>query len=145
MLTKKTALATVIALAATTAGFAYATNPAVQARQEAMQSFGADLKVVMPMMQGAVPFDAAKAQEALAAMQAKAAELPALFEAHEKDPESKAADSIWDNWDDFTTKADALHTAAAAGATVDSLEALQTAMGPINAACKACHMSYKTN
>ena len=145
MLTKKTALATILALGATTAAFAYATNPGVQARQEAMQSFGGDLKKLMPMVQGAAPFDAATAQAAFAEMQATAAEVPALFEAHEKDPESKAAESIWDNWDDFVIKAGALETAAAAGAGVDSLDALKTAMGPVNAACKACHMSYKTN
>jgi len=145
MFTKKTALAAALVLGTATVAFAYATNPAVQARQQAMQTFGASFKTLMPMMQGKMAFDATAAQAALAAIDNTAGEIPTLFQAHEKDPESEAKDTIWDNWDDFAAKAGALKTAAdaAVAANVDSLESLQTAMGPVADACKACHSVYK--
>ena len=129
--------------ATATAAIAYANNPAVQARQEAMQLIGSNMKKIAPMAQGKADFDAAVAQAAFAAIAEKAAMVPDLFEAKEDDPESDAVDEIWDNWDDFVAKAGALETAARAGVGVDSLEALGAAIGPLGAACKACHSEYK--
>ena len=144
MVSKNAALAALMLLGTASVALAYTTNPAVQARQAAMQTFGGDMKKLMPMVQGKAPFDAATAQAALAEMAATAGQVPGLFEAHEKDPESKAKDTIWENWDDFTAKAGALKAAAEAGAGVDSLEALTAAMGPVGGACKACHTDYKS-
>lgn len=143
MFSKKTALAAVLVLGSATAALSYATNPTVIARQKAMDQNGQAMKTLVPMMQGKTDFDAAAAQAALAAIATVAAGAPDLFKANEHDPESKAKDTIWDNFDDFTAKASALQTAAEAGAGVDSLAALQAAMGPVAQACKACHMEYK--
>jgi cytochrome c556 len=144
MISKKTALAALLLLSSATMGLAYATDPTVRARQQAMDSNREQLKVLMPMLQGKADFDAAAAQAAFAAIATTAGNVPTLFKENAHDPETRAKPAIWQNWDDFTAKANALKTAAEAGADVDSLDALKAAMGPVGGACKACHTAYKT-
>ncbi|MEJ2031357.1 MAG: cytochrome c [Maritimibacter sp.] len=134
--------ASLLAAAATTA-FAYSTNPDVQKRQETMGMISSGLKKLMPMVQGKADFDAATAQAAFAQIAEYAGNIPTAFEANTTDAESKASPAIWENWDDFTTKASALEAGAKAGMGVDSLEAMQAAFGPVGGACKACHTTYK--
>lgn len=143
MLKLKTALAAALVLG--TAGFAvaYAQNPDVQKRQEAMGLIGSNAKKLNQMSQGQVAFDAAAAQAAFAAISERAAQVPALFEVEADDPESDAADEIWMMWDDFVAKSQALQAAAQAGAGVDSPEALGAAMQGLNGTCKDCHSQYK--
>lgn len=145
MFTRKTALAGALALGTlATAAFSAAQDPDVAARQEAMGLIGSNVKKVASMVKGEVAFDAEAAQAAFAKIAAKADMVPTLFETRSNtDPEAEAKDAIWDNWDDFVTKAGALKTAAEAGASVDSVEALAAAMGPLSQACKACHSTYK--
>lgn len=144
MLTPKSALAITLVLAATTAAFAAAQDPDVRARQEVMGLIGSNIKKIAPMAQQKVDFDAAAAQAAFAVIAEKAAMIPQVFETRSNhDPEAEAKDALWDNWDDFLTKAGNLKAAAEAGKNIDSLEALQAAMGPLGGACKACHTAYK--
>lgn len=145
MFTRKTALAGALALGTlATAAFSAAQDPDVAARQEAMGLIGSNVKKVVSMVKGEVAFDAEAAQAAFAKIAAKADMVPTLFETRSNtDPEAEAKDAIWDNWDDFVTKAGALKAAAEAGASVDSIEALAAAMGPLSQACKACHSTYK--
>lgn len=145
MFTRKSAIAGVLALGTlATAAFAAAQDPDVAARQEAMGLIGSNVKKVANMVKGEADFDAEAAQAAFATIAEKAGMVPALFEPQSNtDPEAEAKDAIWENWDDFTAKAGALKAAAEAGTSVDSLEALTTAMGPLNETCKACHSTYK--
>lgn len=142
MLYTKTALAALALVATTSFAVGYAQNPDVQKRQEAMGIIGANMKSLTQMMKGEKDFSAEAAQAAVDAIAAKAAEVPALFETKASDPESDAADKIWDNFDDFTAKAKALETAAA-GITISSMEDIGGAMGAMGGACKACHTDYK--
>lgn len=144
MNTRKTLLAATLVLGAASAAFAAAQDPDVRARQEVMGLIGSNLKKIAPMAQGKADFDAAAAQAAFAKIAEKAAMVPGVFETRSNtDPEAEAKDALWDNWDDFVTKAAALQKAAEAGANVDSLEALQATFGPLAGACKACHTEYK--
>ncbi|HHC30202.1 MAG TPA: cytochrome c [Rhodobacterales bacterium] len=144
MNTRKTILAATLLLGAATAAFAAAQDPDVRARQEVMGLIGSNLKKIAPMAQGKADFDAAVAQAAFAKIAEKAAMVPGVFETRSNtDPEAEAKDALWDNWDDFVSKAAALQNAAEAGANVDSLEALQAAFGPLAGTCKSCHTAYK--
>lgn len=145
MFTRNTALTAALVLGtAVSAAFAAAQDPDVLARKEAMGLIGADVKKLTAMVKGETAFDAAQAQAWFSEIAAKAGEVPTLFEPKSNtDPESKAKDAIWDNWDDFVTKASGLKMAANAGAGIDSPEALGAAMGGLGEACKACHSVYK--
>lgn len=145
MFTRKSALVAVLALGtAATAALAAAQDPDVAARQEAMGLIGGNVQKIASMIKGEVEFDATTAQGYFAAIAEKAEAVPSLFETKSNtDPEAEASDAIWDNWDDFVTKAGALQAAAEAGAGVDSAEALAGAFGGISEACKSCHMAYK--
>ncbi|GGD37417.1 c-type cytochrome [Sinisalibacter lacisalsi] len=143
MVKLNTALAAAVVLGTASFAFAQAQDANIKNRQAAMKVVGANTKALGEMVQGKTSFDAAAAQEAFAAISAKAAEVPVLFEAEVTDPESDAADEIWMMWDDFIDKAGALKAAADAGAGVDSPEALGAAFGDLNGACKACHTQFK--
>ena len=145
MFTRRSALAATLVLGTLATGvFAAAMDPDVRARQEAMGLVGSNVKKVASMVKGEVAFDAAAAQAAFAAIAEKADMVPALFETKSNnDPEAEAKDAIWENWEDFVTKAGALQTAAEAGIGVDSPEALAAAMGPLSETCKDCHSTYK--
>ncbi|GKY88812.1 cytochrome c [Sinisalibacter aestuarii] len=145
MFNRKSALVAAFAFGTVaTAAFAAAQDPEVIARKETMGLIGADVKALTQMAKGAVAFDAAAAQTAFAEIAEKAATVPVLFEPQSNtDPESDAKDAIWENWDDFVSKANNLQMAAEAGAAVDSAEALGAAMGGLGGACQACHSVYK--
>jgi cytochrome c556 len=58
---------------------------------------------------------------------------------------TRAKPEIWENLDDFVAKYVALQTAveglqAAAGTGLDGMRA---AVGPVGAACQACHQAYR--
>jgi cytochrome c556 len=136
-----TATAAALALTATLAFAADAENPAVKARQEAMKAVGGGMKVLGDMAKGATAFDAAAAQAAIEEIHAASMEVPTLFEPQEDDPESEAKAAIWENWDDFVSKAEALQQASMV--TVSAEADLGPAMGGLGGTCKACHSLYK--
>ena len=117
-------------------------NEAVKARMAVMEDTKNAMGVIGGMAKGAIAFDAAKAEEAKAALIAAAADVPAKFEAQETDPESEALPAIWENWDDFVAKADAMKAAAEAMDTA-SLDGLRAGIGGIGQTCGACHKSYR--
>ncbi len=116
-------------------------NPAVMARMEGMKQMGGAAKILGEMVKGAVVFDAASANAAMETLRVESARIEALFEAEEDDPKSEALPAIWQDYPDFTAKAEALN--AAASQTVGSLEELQGAISQIGGACRACHKDYR--
>lgn len=145
MFNRKTLIAAALVLGtAATAALAAAKDPDVLARKEAMGLIGSDVKKLTAMAKGDTAFDAAQAQAWFTEIAAKAGDVPTLFEPQSNtDPESDAKDAIWENWDDFVSKANALKMAAETGATVDSAEALGAAMGALGGTCQSCHSTYK--
>lgn len=118
-------------------------NPAVMARMEGMSKIVASMRVLGGMAQQKLAFDQATAQQAARDMAAEAAKITALFEANEDDPKSEAREEIWQDYADFTAKADALTEAANAATNVTSLQELWGVVGPIGDACKDCHKTYR--
>ncbi|MEQ5869719.1 cytochrome c [Sagittula sp. NFXS13] len=126
----------------TTLAHSEVANPVVKARMAAMSDIGASMKTLGKMVKGETDFDAMAAQAAVDTVAARAEAAPELFEPKETDPESEALPAIWDNWDDFVTKAEALQTTAE-GITITAAADLGPAMGQLGDACKACHSKYK--
>lgn len=128
------------------AGAAYAHgdvhNEAVKQRMAVMSDIAAQMKVLGSMAKGATPFDAAAAAQALHILSDHAARVPHLFQHPEMDPKSEAHPAIWENWDDFTAKADLLQVAADKAMVETPADLAQTVAG-LGAACKACHADYR--
>ena len=117
-------------------------NPAVMARMHGMKELGAATKILGGMAKGEAAYDKAAAEAAVQKLQTEAARIAALFEANEDDPKSEALPTIWENYSDFSAKADALGSVAKA-VSVGSLDDVRAAMPQIGAACKACHQTYR--
>ena len=116
----------------------------VLARMDDMKAMGDATKTLGLMAKGEAPFDAKTARSAATRIAEEAARTPALFESAATDPQSEALPAIWDNWADFTEKADALETVASGLATdIDSIDTLRAGMGDLGQACKACHSEYR--
>jgi cytochrome c556 len=68
----------------------------------------------------------------------------ALFTPRADDPKSDARPAIWDNFDDFTTKARALETLGAGLAgSIRTVDDVRAAMLPLGGACSDCHTLYR--
>jgi cytochrome c556 len=130
-----------------TAGVAYAagdaSDPAAKAREDSMKAIGGAMGALGGMAKGEVPYDAAAAEAAKAALIAAAQSVPTAFEMQGgEDATSEAKPEIWTSWEDFVKKSDAL-TAAATAADVSSAEAIGASLGALGGACKDCHTSYR--
>jgi cytochrome c556 len=132
-----------LALFATVAIAAEATDPVAKARQELMDVIGMNTKTLGDMAGGKAAYDAAAAEAAKAALIAAAAEIPAKFETQASDPKSRAKAEIWTNVDAFRKHGEAL-AAAATALDVASAETIGAGMGAIGGACKACHTDFRT-
>ncbi len=119
-------------------------NPAVMARMEAMSAVGDAMKVLGDMAKGKTAFDAAKAEDALKALQIEAEAIPALFEAREDDPKSEALPSIWEDYEDFSAQAQAMGAAAAAArGQLSTQDDVGLALQGLGQTCKGCHKTYR--
>jgi cytochrome c556 len=117
-------------------------NEAVKARMMAMDAVKNNFGVLGGMARGKMAYDQAQAEQAMQELLTLSGQVPALFEANETDPKSEAAPAIWENWDDFVSKAEDLEFAVE-GVETSSLEALQASVGNVGAACSACHKPYR--
>ncbi len=143
----KTATGLMVAgLIVTTAALAHAkvSNAAVKARIDAMSTIGKHTQTLGNMAKGAAPFDAKAARAAAAGIAEQAALVPGLFALQEDDPVSEAKPNIWDNFGDFTARAEELEKVAlAAAANIAQPKDLPGALGNIGKACASCHQLYR--
>ncbi len=119
-------------------------NAAVKARMHAMTKIGAGMKILGKMAKGETGFDSAAARAAAREISTHAAQTEALFTPRESDPKSEAKPAIWEDFDDFTAKAQTLEVLARSLAGGLRTEAdLSAAVPKLGAACKACHSKYR--
>lgn len=114
----------------------------VKAWMHAMGEAGQASKVLGGMAKGSVGFDASKAAEAQATLIEVAANIPALFEQPAADPVSEALPAIWEDFADFSDKAEAMKIAAE-GMDVSSAEVLGNSVRSLGRSCGGCHRSYR--
>ncbi|MCV2881681.1 c-type cytochrome [Actibacterium sp. XHP0104] len=133
---------TILIVAGAAYGHSNVHNPVVQDRMENMMRIAAQMKRLGEMAKGAADFDPEIAAEAVARISARASAIPERFQAPETDPKSEAKPDIWENWPDFTAKADEL-TTIATSITIESQADLGPALSRLGGSCKACHTSYR--
>lgn len=119
-------------------------NPAVMVRMHAMKNISDNMKVLVQMNKGERPFNAAEARAAATEITDDGMETPALFEIREDDPKSEAKPEIWENFADFTSKADALVTVASdMSQSLQTFADLQQTVPELGQTCLACHDKYR--
>lgn len=119
-------------------------NPVVLERMNGMTAMSDDMEILVNMARGNAAFDAARVDDALARLAGHAGQITGLFEEYASDPASESRDEIWEDYADFSAKAEDLETEVRALlGTIDSREALRPAMQSLGAACAACHDLYR--
>ncbi len=126
------------------AGVALADSEAIGTRRALMKADGADLRVLLDMMQGKTTFDLAAAQKAFAGFEDIAAKAPALFPPDSKTGDTNALPAIWDNKADFDGRfAKFGADAKAASAAVTDQASLKANLPAVLKNCGGCHELYK--
>lgn len=112
-------------------------------RKENFRQNVKSLKLIQPAI-GAGDMDTISAEAKRIA--AWASVMPEYFPEGSDMGETKARPEIWENWDDFLTKAKANHDAALALADIAAtgdMDAIPTAFKALSDTCGACHKLYK--
>lgn len=120
-------------------------DPAVSARQAHMQLYSYNLGILGGMAQGKMDYDAELAQMAADNFLALANMSQSTYWPEGTAEGTKALPAIWENMDDFMSKADnlAVEAATMAGAAGTDLASLQGAMQGLGGTCSACHREYR--
>ena len=123
----------------------------IEAREGVMRVLAINLGTLGGMAKGEVDYDAEAAGIAAdSIVAASMIHLEPLFPegSGEGDmPDTAAKAEIWNDWDDFASKWEALGTAAVAmqTAAAEGAEAIGPAMGKLGGACKGCHDTYRAS
>jgi len=120
-------------------------NP-VTMREDLMKQNNKQAVVVVKMVRGQQPFDAAAVDAAFAQWAATAQKLPDLFPENSKTGgDNRASPRIWLNRKDFDGKATAFAKAVAdnRAKAKSSLVGLRAAIPAIARACDNCHEDYR--
>lgn len=147
---RRLALAAALAtIALPTLASAEEVDPNVHARIALMDLYAYNLGVIGGMAQGRTPYDADLAAAAATSLYHLSRSFSARMWAEGTDNMSmdgtRALPAIWDTMPDFAARAGALRDATEAmmNAAGTDLASLQAAMGPLGAACGACHQTYR--
>ncbi len=136
------ALAT-IAVVASGIGVA---QDAIGQRKAIMTSVGGGTKTGSQMVKGEVPYDAAKAAEAMGTIASAWANFAKLFpKGSETGGETTAGPKIWESFADFDAKGKKLASDAAAAqkAAANGADAFKASFGEVTKNCKGCHDVYR--
>lgn len=114
----------------------------VKERMDAMSGIAKSTKTLGEMAKSGV-IDPTKVQEASAAIAAAARDMPAKFEVKDVSKPSEALPAIWQDFDDFIAKADALAAAAETLPGASDAESYRASFAAMGKACSSCHESYR--
>lgn len=119
---------------------------AVAYRQGVYEVIGWNFGPLVGMVKQEIPFDTLVFQRNAKRMQAMVPMIEEGFIPNSVVGDSEAKPEIWDNWDDFKSKLQALQTEVdklvAVSAGTD-MQALGAQVGATGKACKACHDEYR--
>lgn len=130
-----------IAVALGSAIVAQAQSPLVEQRQNTMKQQAGANRVIVPMVRGEQPFNAAAAKQAANTLVATAKQIPGLFPAGSEG--GNALPSVWQNKADFDAKAKVLEDAATRLAAAGDEAAFKAAFPAVGQACGGCHQPYR--
>ncbi len=117
-------------------------NKSVLTRMETMTEFKEITKTLGRIGSGADEWDPKKVEITMQALTAAAARVVPEFEANERDPKDRAADTIWTSWDDFVSTANGFETTVSE-MDVSSAKALAVSVSALGDGCKTCHKAYR--
>ena len=120
----------------------------VKERMEGMKAIGQQVKIMVPMMKGTLPYDPDQVAKAATIIEGHSGEtFTALFPEGSNDKPSEALSDIWEDWPKFTdlanelnAKAGDLKTVAVSGGSEDDFKAT---LGSMMQTCKSCHSDFK--
>ena len=128
------------------AGAVIAQSDPIAARMALMKGNNDNATMVVQMMKGQAPFDAAKVDAAFAQWADTAQKLPALFPDNSKTGQkTRAASKIWVTKADFDAKAVEFGKVVAENRdkAKASLDGLRAAIPIVGNACDNCHKDYR--
>jgi cytochrome c556 len=135
-----------ILLALSISSIALAGSDPILERQQLMEDTRDAAKLIGGMLKQKQPFDADAAMQGFKVWQKTATEAGDLFpDGSGTGHDTEAKVTIWTDRDGFNEKMADFNTAvdAAIAAKPDSVEALNTAAGPVFKTCKVCHEGYR--
>jgi cytochrome c556 len=120
----------------------------VKERMEGMKAIGQQVKIMVPMMKGTLPYDPDQVAKAATIIEGHSGEtFTALFPEGSNDKPSEALSDIWEDWSKFmdlanelNAKAGDLKTVAVSGGSEDDFKAT---LGSMMQTCKSCHSDFK--
>jgi cytochrome c556 len=145
---RTTTLVSAALIAVIAAGTALAADP-IETRKKTMKAIGGSFGGVMvKMVKGEIPYDAAAAKKAAATMNEAAAgiDIAALFpKGSEKGGDTEALPAIWSDAAGFKAAMDKMKStvAAQAGNVDQGADKLKMAVAEIGKTCKGCHDTYR--
>jgi cytochrome c556 len=125
---------------------ASAQAPEIAARQDLMKANGAAMRVLVPMMRGEAPWNAAAAGQAAATVQSDAEKGKGLFPAGSTAPNSRALPAIWERKAEFDAILDRNRDAAAnlvRLAAAGDEAGFKAAFPALAQTCGACHTTFQ--
>lgn len=135
-----------LATVAIVASGAVVAQDAIAQRKALMKVVGSSAKTGADMAKGSVPFDAAKAGEAMGAIAANWQAFVKLFPAGSgTGGETTASPKIWETLKDFEDKGAkfAANATAAQKAAATGADAFKAAFGEVQKGCGDCHRVYR--
>jgi len=139
-------LAIVAAVAVVLGASAVTAQDPIAARKALMKENNNHARVMVQMMRGQAPFDAAKVDAGFAQWLETAKKLPGLFPENSKTGgETRATPKVWQTKSDFDAKAAAFGKAAAENRdkAKASLDGLKAAISVVGKTCDNCHADYR--
>ena len=117
----------------------------VKERMDAMKSMDRSVKDIKELFNGKA--DLAKVKAEALSIQAHAAKITTLFPAGSMQHPTDAKASLWKNWADFESKAQALERESTKLAQADpaNRDALRAQFKAMNQTCTGCHKLYRAD
>lgn len=120
----------------------------IKERMDGMEAIGQQIKIMVPMMKGTLPYDPEQVAKSAAIIESHSGEtFTALFPEGSDEKPSEALSDIWDDWSKFTALANELNSKAADLKTVaennGSENDFKAALGQMMRTCKSCHSDFK--
>lgn len=120
----------------------------VKERMDGMKAIGQQVKIMVPMMKGTLPYDPATVEESAGIIETHAGEqFTKLFPDGSHEKPSEARPDIWEDWSKFTDLASQLERSAAELKTVAANNGsegdFKGALGNVLKTCKSCHRDFR--
>jgi cytochrome c556 len=133
-------------VACATYAFALSGDDAIKAREACMKANGGGMGVLVPMVKGEKPYDAAAVQTALGKMGDACADWANFWPEDSKTSttlKTRAKDTIWSDAKGFEAAGTTYYTAFTALKATKDEASFKAAFGDLGKGCGGCHENYR--